>query len=242
MNLSIIVPVRNEAELLPSFLKHLRESAPEAEIIVVDGGSSDGSADIGGRGADYLLRSAPGRAPQMNAGAAISHGDVLWFLHADSRVPEDAIVQIEEALREPLLAGGCFALRFPRPELIYRVTDSLGNCAVDLFRIALGDHGFFCRRAAFERVGGYPEVPLMEDAEFYRALGRSGRTRQLRARIETSSRRYEEFGPYRTTAIYLLILALYLVRLPLPLLAHLHEYFFSRALAPVLLHEEIARA
>ena len=93
--------------------------------------------------------------------------------------------------------------------MIYRVSDSLGNLAVDLFRIALGDHGIFCRRAAFEAVGGYREVPILEDAELYRALRRTGRMRQLRAEIVTSPRRYEQLGPWRTTAYYTAILALY---------------------------------
>lgn len=233
MKFSIIVPMRNEAALLPRFLEHLRACAPEAEIIVVDGESTDGSAGLAASHADRVLRTSCGRARQMNAGAAVSSGHVLWFLHADSRLPVNAVAQIETALREPDLVGGCFALRFPRREYIYRLSDSLGNRAVDLFRIALGDHGFFCRRSAFEKAGGFPDVPLMEDAEFYRALGRYGRTRQLRAAIQTSPRRYEEFGPYRTTAIYLLLITLYLARFPLPLLARLHRYFFSDSISLV---------
>ncbi len=227
IRLSIVVPVWNEAAGIRSFLKHLRECAPRAELIVVDGRSTDGTARLCDDLADCVFQTGRGRAEQMNGGAAASSGDVLWFLHADSRLPRDAVKQMQHALADSRLAGGCFRLRFPRRRLIYRVSDSLGNLGVDLFRIALGDHGFFCRREAFERAGGYPEVALMEDAEFYRALRRIGRTRQLRGEIETSPRRYEELGPYRTTAMYAFILALYFARIPLHQLARIHSRFLA---------------
>jgi rSAM/selenodomain-associated transferase 2 len=211
--LSIVVPVLNEAELLEEFLTHLRARAPGAEIVVVDGGSSDGTRAIAGRLAGPLrmtvVHSPRGRARQMNAGAAAAAGGVLWFLHADSRLPEGAVEALLNAVKEPGVVGGCFRIRIPRPEPIYRVSDSLGNLGVDLFRIALGDHGIFCRRSAFESVGGYPDVPLMEDAELYRGLARIGRVRQLRMELRTSARRYQRHGPARTTAAYALILALY---------------------------------
>lgn len=226
--LSIIVPVLNEAGLIRSFLKHLRELAPDAEIIVVDGGSADGTPRLCRGLAHKIMRTHRGRARQMNVGAEASAGDILWFLHADSRVTRGAIEQMKRTLENPRIAGGCFRLRFPRRALLYRVSDSLGNLGVDLFRISLGDHGFFCHRAAFARTGGYPEVPLMEDAEFYRALRREGQTHQLTCEIQTSPRRYEELGPYRTTAIYTLILALYIARVPLSLLAKIHRRFVLR--------------
>ena len=207
---SIIVPVLDEETLIAPFLRHLRERAWEAEIIVVDGGSRDGTVALAQGPADHVLHAPRGRARQMNAGAAAARGDVLWFLHADSELPADPLAAMTAALGDPRTVGGCFRLRFPRREWVYRVSDSLGNVAVDLFRIALGDHGIFCRRAAFEQVGGYPDVPLMEDANLYRALRRQGgRMRQLRAFIVSSPRRYEQCGPVRTTACYLLILALY---------------------------------
>ena len=161
-----------------------------------------------------LIRSARGRARQMNAGAAASTGRVLWFLHADSQLPEDAVAQLLRALEDQHLAGGCFRIRFPEPAPVYRVSDSLGNLGVDLFRIALGDHGIFCRRSAFARIGGVPDVPLMEDAELYRRLRAQGKVRQLRPEIATSARRYQQHGAYRTTLVHAAILALYLLRVP----------------------------
>jgi rSAM/selenodomain-associated transferase 2 len=216
VRLSVIVPVLNEADLIDAFIRHLRMRLPDAEIIVVDGGSTDETReklqDLRDPFSLKILRSESGRAVQMNAGAELATGDTLLFLHADSRLPAASDQLITEALRDPRLCGGCFRLRFPRPEAVYRISDSLGNLAVDLFQIALGDHGIFCRSEVFSIAGGYPQVPVMEDAEFYRQLKHFGRLRQLPAAIETSPRRYEELGRYRTTAFYILILALYLTR------------------------------
>ncbi len=207
---SIIVPTLNEAALIVSFLAHLRERAPGAELIVVDGNSQDQTAALARPHADRVLQTPRGRAGQMNAGAAAARGQILWFLHADSLVPTGCLHRIADALSDPQVAGGCFRLRFPRRAWIYRISDGLGNVAVDWFQVALGDHGIFCRRAAFARVGGYPEVPLMEDAELYRHLRRrAGKMRQVPAFIVSSPRRYEQLGPVRTTAFYLAILLLY---------------------------------
>ncbi len=221
-SVSIVVPVLNEAEGIAAFLRHLREQAPDAEIIVADGGSTDDTPVVAAALADRLVHSPCGRALQMNAGARVAGGEVLWFLHADSALSPGALAALREAIRGGL-AGGCFRLRIAEAAPIYRVSDSLGNLGVDLFRISLGDHGIFCTRAAFDAAGGYPDVPLMEDAEFYRRLQRMGRVRQLRAAITTSPRRYERHGPYRTTAIYALILALYAARVPIPVLARVYR-------------------
>jgi len=223
MKVSVIVPVLNEAAGVGEFLAHLRERAPGAEVIVVDGGSGDGTPEAARPLADRVLQAERGRARQMNAGAAASSGDCFWFLHADSRLPAAPLEAIRAALADPSLAGGCFRIRIPRPEPVYRISDSLGNLGVDLFRIALGDHGIFCRREAFFAAGGYPEIPLMEDAEFYRRLRRQGRVRQLRPAVETSPRRYERRGAYRTTLVYGLILGLYVLRAPVPVLARLYR-------------------
>ncbi|PYJ07199.1 MAG: glycosyltransferase [Verrucomicrobia bacterium] len=220
--LSIIVPVLNEARLIFAFLRHLRAQAP-AEIIVVDGGSEDGTVSLCEPLADQVICATGGRAAQMNAGAAVARAEILWFLHADSELPPRAIESIRRHLEDPGQAGGCFRLRFPRREWIYRVSDSLGNLGVDVFGFALGDHGIFCRRGSFEKVGGFPLVPILEDAELYRRLRRVGKMEQLRDAIVSSPRRYEMLGPYRTTAFYALILALYVAGLRIHTLHRLYR-------------------
>jgi rSAM/selenodomain-associated transferase 2 len=223
MRVSIIVPVLNEEAIIRPFLERLRERAPGAEVVVVDGGSTDKTREAGRDLCDRMITAACGRAVQMNAGAEVAHGDVFWFVHADSDVPEHCIDEIERALADPQTVGGCFRIRFPRPGLIYRVSDSVGNIGVDLLRRSYGDHGIFCRRGDFLAVGCYPEVPIMEDAELYRLLGKRGRMRQIRREIITSPRRYERIGPYRLTAAFVLISALWVLRIHVSLLARIHQ-------------------
>lgn len=226
--ISIIVPVFNEAALIGPFLAHLRERAPRAEVIVVDGASQDGTRSIAEPLADRLISAPRSRASQMNAGAAVATGDVLWFLHADSTLPDNAVRDIWSALNDPEMAGGCFRLRLPSREMIYRVSDSIGNLGVQVFGFALGDHGIFCRRTAFEKSGGYPDVPILEDAEIYRRLARIGRMRQLRSEIISSPRSYQQWGPYRTTADYFCILVLYVLEVPIQILHPFYQHLASR--------------
>jgi rSAM/selenodomain-associated transferase 2 len=231
--LSVIVPVLNEAPLIGEFLGKVRAVAgPESEIIVVDGGSSDGTGPIAERLADHLITASRGRASQMNAGAQIARGEVLWFLHADLEMPPTSVHRIRSRLADPHVVGGCFRLRFPRSELIYRVSDSLGNLGVGVFGFALGDHGIFCRRAVFNRAGGYPDVPILEDAEIYRRLRREGTMRQLREEIVSDPRAYEVHGAYRTTAVYFSILALYVLGAPIDSLNQIYRRFRRRGSAP----------
>jgi rSAM/selenodomain-associated transferase 2 len=208
--------VLNEAALVRPFLDQTRSVAPDAEVIVVDGGSNDGTPELAAPLSDRVVQASRGRAKQMNAGAAVARGEILWFVHVDSELPAGAPDEIRRCLTETKMVGGCFRLEVPRGEWIYRVTDKLGNIGVDLFRIALGDHGIFCRRAAFEQIGGYSELPLLEDAEFYQKLRNAGRVKQLRASIRTSPRTFERLGRYRTTAVYAVILALYVAGVPIP--------------------------
>jgi len=162
MRLSIIVPVLNEAATLRRFLQHVREFAPTTEIIVVDGDSDDGSFEVARGFADQVAQSPRGRARQMNVGAALARSDVLWFVHADSEIARASVRAIEEALATPKIVGGCFRLQIASARWIYRIRDGIGNFLVDLFGIAFGDRGFFCRREAFLQVGGYPEIPILD--------------------------------------------------------------------------------
>jgi rSAM/selenodomain-associated transferase 2 len=221
--ISLIVPVLNETASIEGFLKRLRARAGRAELIVVDGGSSDGTFELARNHCDRCLRAPPGRAVQMNAGARATSGDTLWFLHADCEVPADCLQQISDALRDPQVVGGFFRIRIPNRRIVYRLTDSFAHYAGLLFRIRFGDHGFFCRRTAFEEIGGFPEVPLMEDAEFFGKLRRLGRIAVLPSRLISSPRRYEEIGPWRLTLTYGLIALLYLLHFPIPVLVTIYQ-------------------
>ena len=228
IRVSIIVPVLNEEAIIGPFLKNLRRCAPSAEIIVADGGSSDGTVELAREFCDHVVVSQRKSNAQMNAAAQLAHGDVLWFLHADSEVSNACLIDIENALADPELAGGYFRIRLPRAEFIYRVTDTAAHYAGLLFRVRCGDHGFFCRRGAFKKTGGYPDVPLMGDVEFYRALRRCGKVRVMTTPIVTSPRRYEQIGPWRLTAAYFLIASLYIAGAPLRFLARLYERMCMR--------------
>jgi uncharacterized protein len=222
---SIIVPVLNEGAAIRSFLKQLRRRASGAEIIVVDGGSSDDTRELAAGFCDELVTSSPGRAPQMSAGAALSHGDVLWFLHADVEIPEGCLGAMEDTLLSESVVGGYFRITLPRPQLVYRLTDSFAHYAGILLHVRCGDHGFFCRRSVFEEVGGIPDAGFMEDVEFYRALKRCGRMVAISQRMIVSPRRYEAVGPLRLTLMFGLIASLYVIGIPRRALERLYNTF-----------------
>jgi rSAM/selenodomain-associated transferase 2 len=229
---SIIVPVLNEAPIIAGFLRHLRQVAPQAEIIVVDGGSTDATADICHHIADCVMTAPRGRAKQMNAGARIATGDVFWFVHADSRIAAGSSKAIEAALLDPRVVGGCFRLEIMPARWVYRVRDAIGNICVEARGVALGDRGIFCRRDVFQSTGGYPETRLLEDAGFYRKLKRCGQVRQLREKIQTSARRYEALGPCRTVCFYGFIMTLYAMRVSLPILEKMVRAYGVRGTDP----------
>jgi len=221
--MSIIVPAFNEASTIKQFLESLRDRAGDAEIIVVDGGSSDDTIELARDRCDRCLRSARGRARQMNSGAAAAAGDIFWFLHADTEVPADCIQKICDVFRDPEVVGGFFRIRIPSRRFVYRLTDSIAHYAGLLLQMRFGDHGFFCRRAVFREIGGFPELPLMEDAEFFRELRQRGRIAIVSSRLTSSPRRYEQIGPWSLTLTYGIIALLYFLRVPNPILTRIYR-------------------
>ncbi len=198
--LSIVVPVRNEAATLPATLAPLQPWRERGvEIIVVDGGSDDGTPACAEGLADRVLASPPGRARQMNAGAAVAQGDVLLFLHADTRLPAGAAGLVAAALRNR--HWGRFDVRLSGSAWPLRVIERLMNLRSCLTGMATGDQAIFVRRAAFLTVGGYPDIPLMEDLALSKRLGRFGRPVCLRPPVITSSRRWESQGILRTVLL-----------------------------------------
>lgn len=196
--ISIVLPVLNEAPGIVAALEALAPlRAAGAEVIVVDGGSVDGSAELAGSGADLVLAAPRGRASQMNAGAASACGKVLLFLHIDTRLPEGA----ERFVTQAIGAGrhwGRFDVHIEGNSTWLPVVAALMNRRSRLTGIATGDQAIFVSRAAFDAVGGYPDIPLMEDIELSRRLRELGRPACLAARVRTSGRRWETRGVWRT--------------------------------------------
>lgn len=199
--LSVVIPVRNEAQALPGLLDDLADlRAIGAELILVDGGSSDGTCELALGRVDQLLRTAPGRALQMNAGAAVARGEYLWFVHADTRVSVESLESLQGALKERPLWGR-FDVRLSGPGLALRVIGAMISFRSRLSGIASGDQGIFVVRQHFEALGGYAQMPLMEDLQLCRRLKALARPRCLRPPLSTSSRRWEQHGIWRTVVL-----------------------------------------
>ncbi len=201
-SLSIIVPVLDEAANIVAALEVLAPLRSRgAEIIIADGGSRDATAALARPLADCVIVSARGRATQMNAGAAAARGDVLLFLHADTRLPADADRLILEGLAQSRRAWGRFDVTIEGQHPLFPIIAWFMNTRSRLTGIATGDQAMFVRRAAFDAAGGFPEIALMEDIEFARRLKRVSRPLCLHARVTTSGRRWETRGVLRTIVL-----------------------------------------
>lgn len=197
MNLSIVVPVLNEAQHIVHALIQLAPlRARGAQVIVVDGGSSDDTRVLAAPLADLVLSSTRGRAVQMNAGAALAQGDALLFAHADTKLPANADALIATALRDR--HWGRFDVAIAGAQPMLPVIAALMNLRSRNTGIATGDQAIFMRRATFDRVGGYAAIPLMEDIEISKRLKHIGSPACLRERVTTSGRRWEKHGVWRT--------------------------------------------
>ena len=200
--LSIIVPALDEAAGIAAALTAL---APlrrrDCEVIVVDGGSRDGTADLARPLADRVITAPRGRAAQMNAGAAIAQADVLLFLHADTRLPADADRRLRDGLARSGRVWGRFDVRIEGRHALLAVIAGAMNLRSRLTGIATGDQAMFMTRAAFAAAGGFPDIALMEDVAFSARLKALGRPLCLRERVVTSGRRWESRGVIATIAL-----------------------------------------
>jgi rSAM/selenodomain-associated transferase 2 len=197
--LSIVVPVLDEAESIRGALARLAHYRDRnVEVIVADGGSSDGTADLARPLADHVLVAPRGRARQMNAGAAAATGDILMFLHCDCVLPDDADRLVRDGLARSGTAWGRFDVRIDSRHPLLRVVAHMMNARSRLTGIATGDQAVFVRKGVFEQAGHFPDIPLMEDIAFSKALKRISPPLCLRAQVTTSGRRWEKNGVLRT--------------------------------------------
>jgi len=197
--LSIVMPVLDEAAGLARTLSLLAPfRAQGVEVIVADGGSSDASVAIAGEYGDRIVHSERGRARQMNAGAAVARGEVLLFLHADTRLPDDALVSIERGIAATGRRWGRFDIRLSGSHPMLRVVEWAMNHRSRWTGIMTGDQAMFVTRDWFAAVGCFPDLALMEDLEISRRLKRQGRPLCLAGPVISSSRRWEEGGIPRT--------------------------------------------
>ena len=202
MKLSIIIPVLNEARVIAQTLSSLQPIRRRGhEVIVVDGGSDDQSLLISAPFSDKVTQSLRGRSRQMNAGADLSTGEILLFLHADTSLPNDADRLIIEGMNDRHRLWGRFDVKFSGRHPLLRVIEFLMNWRSRLSGIATGDQGIFVERDLFEKIGGFPEIDLMEDIALCKMLKKYGRPLCLRQQIMTSSRRWEEKGLFRTVLL-----------------------------------------
>ena len=210
--ISIIVPVLNETKLIKALLDQLQSLRVRGhQIIVVDGGSSDDTVAIARQYADKVIVSERGRARQMNAGADIADGDILWFLHSDTKLPEKADLLIEQALSTSVSFWGRFDVRLSGRAFLLRLVEQSMNIRSLLTGIATGDQGIFCLKQEFIRYGGYSDIPLMEDIDLSRRFKTIHRPVTIKTAMMTSSRRWEEQGIFRTIGkMWRLRLAFYL--------------------------------
>jgi rSAM/selenodomain-associated transferase 2 len=198
MRVSVIIPALNEAANLAAAVASVRLQAPH-QIIVVDGGSTDQTREIGAAIADELIEGVRGRAAQMNLGATRATGEILLFLHADSRLEVGALTDARRILSNRRVAAGCFTMTVPLGNPMFRSIEWCATARVRLTGYIYGDQGLFLRRETFDRVGGFPPLRFMEDLAISRALRRQGRVQVSRRRVMVSPRRWQERGIVRQT-------------------------------------------
>lgn len=207
MPISVIIPTLNEERAITPTLAHTATLGFD-ELIVVDGGSTDTtparlesyrlSTQSSALSPVYWVTAPPGRARQMNEGAKAGRGEVFLFLHADTQLPQNAKTVIDTVLADQQVVGGRFDVQFDHPSMWGTMISKTMNWRSRLSGLATGDQALFVRRSVFEQMGGFTDMPLMEDLEFSRRLKRKGRTAALTATVTTSFRRWEQQGPLQT--------------------------------------------
>lgn len=220
--ISVIIPIYNEEEILRANADRFAGLAQHSELIFVDGSSTDKSIEIAGR-YGRVLQSEQGRAIQMNFGAKQAKNEALLFLHADNILSSDSFAHIENEIRPHGVVGGCLTQRIDKEGYIFRLIETQGNNRARGTKIFYGDQGIFVRKDVFERLGGFPEVPIFEDVLFTQKLRCEGKTAVLPDTIRVSARRWEKRGIIRTALMFNTLLLMFKMGYPLEKIKKLYE-------------------
>jgi len=220
--ISVIIPALNEENNITASITSAR-AASNAEIIVVDGGSSDGTVEKARAAGARVLTSQPGKASQMNAGASAATGDILLFLHADTLLPESYESLIQITLSDEKTVCGAFELKLYAPGILLRIIEKTANIRSRRRQLPYGDQCFFIRADLFQSMGGFKEMPLMEDVELIRRLRRKGNIAIVPVPVRSSARRYVKIGPLRTALINKIAMGLYNLGLSPALIARFYN-------------------
>jgi rSAM/selenodomain-associated transferase 2 len=195
LRISVVIPVLNEVGCVGASLRQFGCVEEGVDLIVVDGGSADGTREVVlETGVARLIDSDRGRAAQMNAGAAAADGDVLLFLHADGVLPAGWVEMVRDALADERAVGGRFRLALSEGGVLFALIAWMSTVRSRYLGITYGDQGIFARRTAFEKVSGFPDRRIFEDSEFCRDLSRQGRFVMVKASLTTSTRRWRQWG------------------------------------------------
>lgn len=220
--LSIVVPFFNEEKILRARAGLFKELAKHSELLFVDGESSDRSAAAAGE-CGTVLSGRKGRAAQMNCGAASARNNILLFLHADNMVEPHTLAAIEKKMQGAGIVGGCLTQAIEKKGIIYRLIEGQGNLRAKASRVFYGDQGIFVRKDIFFQLGGFPDVPVMEDILFTKKMRQYGSTAVLPEQIFVSGRRWEQGGILKTALLYNLMLLLFWLKCPLSRIRRLYE-------------------
>ncbi|MDZ7673099.1 MAG: TIGR04283 family arsenosugar biosynthesis glycosyltransferase [Halanaerobiales bacterium] len=208
--ISIIIPVLNEENNIEGILQQVNRLVGNKEVIVVDGGSSDDTVNIAQRKADKVIISKKGRGQQLNKGVEYANGDILFFLHSDCTLKKDALLSINDVLKNKDVIGGCFRLKLDGRGLFYKYITWSSNLRARYLKLIFGDQGIFVRKDVFNEIKGFPNKPIMEDWDFSKKLSKhKGELVFLDDEIVSSVRKFEKNGKWKTFLLMQWIKILY---------------------------------
>ncbi len=213
MKISVIIPTLDESALLEQTLAAMRRCSPH-ELIVSDGGSRDGTREIAEKYASKVIVGPSGRAAQMNAGAAAATGDLVLFLHADSRIDRESYGKMVRVMSDKNKAGGAFSLAIESDDLALQMISAFATLRARYLNLVYGDQAIFVRTSVFREMGGFSSLPICEDLDFFRRLRKQGSVVLLEEKAYTSGRRWLSEGIVFTTCRNILIAALFLLGFP----------------------------